>query len=193
MASNFTADRCRLAEKITGIDPAGNSSRSERTQAIETPCACLLVFHTVGEVDGTGLSTRRCVPRPSAIVPTRCHVPYRALRGEAGGGENAELDGFSPRRRPCPPVCNRGDNAADHVVLGAAELHRAVVRPVSSRDSWLRLVRLPMECHARHRSSGACCHVLLDPSDSALFAAPKNRSHGTTVNNGMRPVDLAST
>jgi hypothetical protein len=72
------------------------------------------------------------------------------------------------------------------------EGHRAV-RSGLSRDSWLPSVRLPMECHARHRSNGVCCHVYLDRSDSALLAAPKNRSHGTTVNNGSRPVDLAIT
>jgi hypothetical protein len=97
-----------LVDTITGIDPVGNSSRSERTRAIETPCAYLLVFHTAHEDDGTDSSTRRFVPRPSAIVPNRCHVPYCALRGEAGCGGHAEHGGFFLRRRPCPPVRNRG-------------------------------------------------------------------------------------
>jgi hypothetical protein len=57
-----------LANTITGIDPAGKSSRSEHMRAIETPRACLLVFHTAGEDDGTGSSTRKFVPRPSAIA-----------------------------------------------------------------------------------------------------------------------------
>src|SRR5512138_3495138 len=92
----------------------GNSSRSERTREIEMPCAYLLVFHTAGEDDGTDSPTRRFVPRPTAIVPNRYHVTYCALRGEAGCGGHAEHCGFSPRRKPCPPVCNRGDDAADH-------------------------------------------------------------------------------
>jgi hypothetical protein len=162
-------------------------------RAIETPRACLLVFHTAGEDDGTGSSTRRFVPRPSAIGLARCHVWCFAWRAKARCGGHAEHDGFFPRRRPCPPVCNRGDDAADHAVLGAAEWHRAVVRSGLSRDSWLRSVRLPTECRARHRSNGARCRVWLDRSDSALFAAPKNRSHRTTVNNRTRPVDPAIT
>jgi hypothetical protein len=69
----------------------------------------------------------------------------------------------------------------------------------SSGNAWvdrgnsLRSGRLPMECHARHRSNGACCPVWLDRSDSPLFAAPKNGSHRTTINNRMGPVDLAIT
>jgi len=36
-----------------------------------------------------------------------------------------------------------------------------------------------MECHARHRSNGACCRVWLARSDSPPFAPPKNCSQGT--------------
>jgi hypothetical protein len=126
--------------------------------------------------------------RPS---PLPCLVFRLASQGKMWQARRARR--IFPRRRPCPPVCNRGDDAADHAVLGAAEWHRAVVRSGLSRDSWLRSVRLPTECRARHRSNGACCHVWLDRSDSALFAAPKNRSHRTTVNNRTRPVDPAIT
>jgi hypothetical protein len=148
-----------LEETIKGIDPVANSSRSERTRAIETPCEYLPVFHTALEDDGTGSSTRRCVPPPSATVPDRCRFPCCALQGEARCGGHAEHDGFSARRRPCPPVRNQGENAADHAGLGAAEWHRAAVRPGLSRDSWLRSVRSPREYHAHHRSNGICCHV----------------------------------
>ena len=47
--------------RITGSDPVGNSSRSERTRAIKTPCAYLIFSHTGGEDDGTGSTTRRYV------------------------------------------------------------------------------------------------------------------------------------
>jgi Domain of unknown function (DUF4386) len=57
------------------------------------------------------------------------------------------------------PISNRGDSAADHAGLAAAEWHRAAATPRSSRGNSRRLVRSPMECHARHRSSGACCPV----------------------------------
>jgi hypothetical protein len=106
---------------------------------------------------------------------------------------HAEHGGFSLRRRPGLPVCNRDESAADHAGLAAAECHRAAATPGLSRGNSLRSVRLPMECHARHRSNGACCPVSLDRSDSPQFAAPKNGSHRTTINNRMGPVDLAIT
>ncbi len=46
--------------RITGSDTVGNSSGSERTRAIEAPCAYLF-FHNAGEDDGTGSTTRRYV------------------------------------------------------------------------------------------------------------------------------------
>lgn len=123
---------------ITEIVLVRSSSRSEHTQARGMPCAYLPVSHSVREDDGTGSAMRKCVLRPSAIVPTRCHVPYCALRAEARCGVHAEHDAFSPRRRPGPPARSPGDSAADHAVLGAAEWHRAVVKLVLSRDSWLQ-------------------------------------------------------
>ena|ERR1700676_1718315 len=47
--------------RITGSDPVRNSSRSERTRTIKTPCAYLIFSHTGGEDDGTGSTTRRYV------------------------------------------------------------------------------------------------------------------------------------
>ena len=54
-----------------------------------------------------------------------------------------EHGGFSLRRRPDLPVCNRGDSAADHAGLAAAEWHRAAATPGLSRDNSRRSVRLP--------------------------------------------------
>src|SRR6266849_4706248 len=145
--------------RITGSDPVGNSSRSERTRAIEAPCAYLLFFHTAGEDDGTGSTTRRYVLCPSANVLNRCRFPYCALRAAERCDVHEEHGGFSLRRGPDLPVCNRGDSAADHAGLAAPEWHRAAATPGSSRGNSRRSVRLPMECHARHRSNGACCPV----------------------------------
>ena len=50
-----------LVDTITGIDPVGNSSRSERTRGIGMPCAYLLVFRTAGEDDGTDATTQKYV------------------------------------------------------------------------------------------------------------------------------------
>ena len=143
----------------TGIELGGISNRSECTRGLEVPGAYPLSSHTAGEDGGTGSSTQRSVPRPSAIVPDRCRFPYCASPAEAGCGEHAEPGGFSVRHKPCPPVRSQGENAAAHAGLGAAESRRAAVRPGWSRDSWLRSARLPRECPARHRSNGACCHV----------------------------------
>jgi hypothetical protein len=41
----------------------------------------------------------------------------------------AEHGGFSLRRRPDLPVCDRVDSAADHAGLAAAEWHRAAATP----------------------------------------------------------------
>jgi hypothetical protein len=47
--------------RITGSDTVGDSSGSERTRAIEVPCAYLFFSHNAGEDDGTGSTTRRFV------------------------------------------------------------------------------------------------------------------------------------
>ena len=57
----FTARSSVWKTRITGSDPVGTSSRSERTRAIERPCAYLLFSHIAGEDDGTGATTRRYV------------------------------------------------------------------------------------------------------------------------------------
>lgn len=99
------------------------------------PGAYLRASHTAREDGGTDSAMRKCVPRPSAIAPARCHVPYCALRAGTGCGGRAKHGGCAPRRRPGPPAYNQGDSAADHVVLGAAECHRAMVKPGLNRDS----------------------------------------------------------
>jgi hypothetical protein len=43
--------------RITGSDPVGTSSRSERTRAIEAPCAYLLFSYTAGRRPADQTST----------------------------------------------------------------------------------------------------------------------------------------
>jgi len=47
---------------------------------------------------------------------------------------HGEHSGFSLRRRPDLPVCNRGDSAADHASLATAERHRAPESPKDRRS-----------------------------------------------------------
>jgi hypothetical protein len=101
------------------------------------PGACPPVFHTAREDGETDSTKRRCVPLPSAIAPARYHVPYRALRAGAGCGGRAKHGECTRHRTPDPLTRRQGDSAADHAVLGAAECHRARVKPGLSRDSWL--------------------------------------------------------
>jgi hypothetical protein len=95
------------------------------------PGAYLPVSRTAPGDGGTDLAMRTYVPRPSAIAPARYHVPYCALQAGAGCGGRAKPGGCAPRRRPGPLPYNQGDSAADHAVLGAADSHRARVKPGS--------------------------------------------------------------
>ena len=102
-ASKLLGFFLQLHEHRVGI--GGSSSRSEYTPVRGMPCACPLASRTACEADGTGSAKRRCVPRPSAIVLTRCYVPYCASRAEARRDVRAEHDGYPPRRRPGPRAC----------------------------------------------------------------------------------------
>src|ERR1039457_1399259 len=65
--------------RITGTDPVGTSSRSDRTRAIKTPCAYLLSSHTAGEDDGTD-AANVCPPNSSfgGHEPSYCGKQKRA-------------------------------------------------------------------------------------------------------------------
>ena len=68
---------------ITGAALVGTSSRSGCTGASEAPSAYLPFSRNAGAGGETDSAMRRCVPRPNAISPTRCHVPCCALRAAA--------------------------------------------------------------------------------------------------------------
>ncbi len=104
------------------------------------PGGYLASSHSAHGDDETDSAMRRYVPRPSAIVPTRYHVSYCALRAEAEFGAYTRHAEWARHRRPGPLAHCLGDSAADHAGLAAAEGHPAKVEPELNRDSWLRSV-----------------------------------------------------
>jgi hypothetical protein len=122
---------------ITGAALVGTSSRSGCTRASEAPSAYLPFSRNAGAGGETDSAMRRCVPRPNAISPTRCHVPCCALRAAAICDGRAKHAGYALRLRPDPPACSQGDTAADHVALGAPVCSRAKLMLELSHDSWL--------------------------------------------------------
>jgi len=130
----------RANRATTAVELVGTSNKSECTRESEMPRACLVVFHTAGASGETDSTMRKCVPQPSAIVPARCHVSYCAWPAEARFDGHAKHSECTGRRRLGLLVNCLGDSAADHAALGAAEYHRAKVKPGLNRDSWLRSI-----------------------------------------------------